>query len=413
MTVRLGMRGRLLMSAVLPAILMVLILELVFLNHYQDDLERSFEQRGQATVRQIGAAAEYAIFSGSRTTLNMLADGTRQGDSAIRSVLVLDRHGEVITRSGAPTRHALPLPDTLQTRTDGDVTLVQAPIQQVSLPLDDSDALWRGSGSGSGSMTTLGYIRVEISRDELTARKREMLQITLLVMLGGLVLASWLSLRIAGGVLASLNAAHAALRRQKEYAELLARTDALTGLANRRAFDEAAELEVQRAVRYASPLVLVMTDLDHFKAINDAHGHHVGDKVLQHFAQVLADSVRTIDIVGRWGGEEFVILMPGTELDEAVQAAERMRQAVLQAPPPLDDPMYAYTASFGVAAFSLELPTMVSLLGRADAALYLAKKHGRNRVERSGSAVAPALTFTDARAQAPGDGRFPAQAPID
>ena len=411
MTFLLGMRGRLLMSAVLPAILMVLILELVFLNHYQDDLERSFEQRGLATVRQIGAAAEYAIFSGSRTTLNMLADGTRQGDPAIKSVLVLDRYGEVIARSGDLPRQDLPLTDALQTRTEGNVTLVQAPIQQVSLALDDSDDIWPGGRNNKASPT--GYIRVEISRDELVARKREMLQITLIVMLGGLVLASWLSLRIAGGVLASLDAAHAALRRQKDYAELLARTDALTGLANRRAFDEAAEQEAQRAKRYVTPLALVMADIDHFKAINDAHGHHIGDKVLQHFAQTLSASVRTIDLVGRWGGEEFVILMPGTELDEAVQAAERMRLAVIKAAPPLDDPGYAYTASFGVAAFSAETPTMASLFGRADTALYLAKKNGRNRVEREDAAVPPALTFRDASARAPDGGRSPAKAPTD
>lgn len=411
MTFLLGMRGRLLMSAVLPAILMVLILELVFLNHYQDDLERSFEQRGLAIVRQIGAAAEYAIFSGSRTALNMLADGTRQGDPAIKSVLVLDRYGEVIARSGELPRHELPLTDALQTRTEGDVTLVQAPIQQVSLPLDDGDAVWQGGRHGSTATT--GYIRVAISRDELAARKREMLQITLIIMLGGLVLASWLSLRIAGGVLASLDAAHAALRRQKDYAELLARTDVLTGLANRRAFDEAAEQEAQRAKRYVTPLSLVMADIDHFKAINDAHGHHVGDKVLQHFAQVLSDSVRAIDRVGRWGGEEFVILMPGTELDEAVQAAERMRLAVIKAAPPLDDPGNAYTASFGVAAFSTETPTMASLFGRADTALYLAKKHGRNRVERGDGAVPPVLTFRDASARVPDGGRSPAKAPTD
>ena len=406
----LGMRGRLLMSAVLPAILMVLILELVFLNRYQADLERSFEQRGLATVRQIGAAAEYAIFSGSSTTLSMLADGTRQGDPAIKSVVVLDRFGEVIARSGQLPQQDLPLTNTLQTRNYGDVTLVQAPIQQVSLPLDDGDAVWQGGRRGSTATT--GYIRVEISRDELVVRKSEMLQITLIIMLGGLVLASWLSLRIAGGVLASLDTAHAALRRQKDYAELLARTDALTGLANRRAFDEAAEQEAQRAKRYVTPLALVMADIDYFKAINDAHGHHVGDKVLQHFAQILTDSVRTIDLVGRWGGEEFVILMPGTELEEAVQAAERMRLAVINTAPPLDDPAYAYTASFGVAAFSTETPTVASLFGRADTALYLAKKLGRNRVEYAG-AVPPALTFTDVRVPVPDGGRFPAKAPTD
>lgn len=377
---RLGMRGRLLMSAVLPSILMVLILEVVFLNHYQDDLERSFEERGMATVRQIGAAAEYAIFSGSRETLNMLADGTRQSDSAINSVSVLDRYGQVIVRSGELPRQPMPLADTLQIRRGDGVTTVQSPIQQAAMILNGDSDLWRGSNRDNKQAVT-GYILVEISRAELMARQREMLQITLVIMVGGLLLASWLSLRIAGGVLASLDAAHTALRRQKEYAELLARTDALTGLANRRAFDEAAEQEVQRARRYNTPLALVMADLDHFKAINDRHGHHVGDQVLQHFAHILSASVRNLDLVGRWGGEEFAILMPGTDLEEAVQAAERMRQAVLTAAPPLDDRECAYTASFGVAAFRADTPTIISLLGRADTALYRAKDNGRNRVE--------------------------------
>jgi len=104
--------------------------------------------------------------------------------------------------------------------------------------------------------------------------------------------------------------------------------------------------------------------------------------VLQHFAHILSASVRNLDLVGRWGGEEFAILMPGTDLEEAVQAAERMRQAVMKTAPPLDDHACAYTASFGVAAFRADTPTMVSLLGRADAALYHAKGSGRNRVER-------------------------------
>ncbi|MEW6513779.1 MAG: diguanylate cyclase [Pseudomonadota bacterium] len=378
---QLGMRGRLLMSAVLPAILMVLMLELVFLNHYQDDLERSFQERGMATVRQIGAAAEYAIFSGSRETLLMLAESTRQGDPAINSVSVLDRHGHVLVRSGELPRQSLPLSDSLQIHKADGVTTVQTPIQQASLVLNGDSEVWRGSSKDARASVT-GYILVEISRAELAARQREMMQITLVIMLGGLLLASWLSLRIAGGVLASLDAAHTALRRQKEYAELLARTDALTGLANRRAFDEAAEQEVQRARRYNTPLALVMADLDHFKAINDRHGHHVGDQVLQHFAHILSASVRNLDLVGRWGGEEFAILMPGTDLEEAAQAAERMRQAVLAAAPPLDDRECAYTASFGVAAFRAETPTMISLLGRADTALYQAKKNGRNRVEQ-------------------------------
>ncbi len=317
---QLGMRGRLLLSAVLPAILMMLILELVFLNHYQDDLERSFEERGLAIVRQIGSAAEYALFSGSREALDMLAEGARRSDPAINSVSVLGRNGNLIVCAGVPPQHPLSPKDILQVRKMDDVTSVMVPIHQASLMLNADNESWR-TGSQETREPVTGYILVEISRAELAARQSEMLKIMLTIMVGGLLLASWLSLRLAGGVLSSLDSAHMALRRQKEYAELLARTDALTGLANRRAFDEVAEQEVKRALRYNTPLVLIMTDLDHFKAINDRHGHHVGDQVLQHFARILSASVRNIDLVGRWGGEEFAVLMPGTDLEEATRLA--------------------------------------------------------------------------------------------
>lgn len=374
----LGMRGRLLMGAVLPAVFMVTLLEMAFLGRYQADLERSLQERGLAIARQVGAAAEYALFSGSNDTLRMLADGTRQGDPAIVSVSVLDHRGQPLVHSGRPTQQTAPLAATLQVINAENVTTVQAPIQQAALPLDGSLAAFDHATQAPPRVT--GYIVVEISRDELAARKREMLQITLIIMLGGLLLASWLSLRIAGGVLASLDAAQMALRRQMETAELLARTDVLTGLANRRAFDEAAQLEIQRAQRYATPLALVMTDLDFFKAINDKYGHHVGDLVLRNFARILSESVRNVDLVGRWGGEEFAILMPDTDLAEAVRAAERMRVAVADAPL-IEGLDVGYTASFGVAAFRQATPTMDSLLGRADAALYGAKNKGRNRVE--------------------------------
>lgn len=378
---QLGMRGRLLMSAVLPAILMVMILELVFLNRYQDAMERSFEERGIAIARQIGAAAEYAIFTGSREALQVLAEGSRQIDSAIISVGIMDQRGHPVVLSGGQPRHVLPFVNAVQIRSGVEVTSLQLPIRPVVLLPAERNDPWNVRGQEAQSAPT-GFIQLELARAELQERQREVLWISLTVMLCGMLLASWLSWRIAGGVLASLDAAHTALRRQKEYAELLARTDALTGLANRRAFDEAAEQEVQRARRYNTPLALVMADLDHFKLINDRHGHYVGDQVLQHFAHILSASVRNLDLVGRWGGEEFAILMPGTDLEEAVQAAERMRQAVMKAAPPLDDHACAYTASFGVAAFRADTPTMVSLLGRADAALYHAKGSGRNRVER-------------------------------
>lgn len=376
---RCGFRGRLLCGAVLPALVMAALLEVVFLNRYQADLELVFLERGHAIARQIGAAAEYALFSGSHETLGMLADGTRQGDPAIVSVSVLDPAGRPLVRSGRPPQQTMPLTDTLQVLNGDQVTTVQLPILPAVLPLDGSLSAVAAAARTSRPRIT-GYIVVELSREELSARKREMLRITLAIMLGGLLLASWLSLRISAGILASLDAAAQALRRQKESAEMQARTDALTGLANRRAFDEAVQREIQRAQRYATPLALVMVDLDYFKAINDKYGHHIGDLALQNCARILSASVRNIDLVGRWGGEEFSILMPGTDLEEAVQAAERMRGAIADAPL-IDGLDRGYTASCGVAAFRQESPTLFSLFGRADAALYAAKNGGRNRVE--------------------------------
>lgn len=375
----LSFRSRLFLGAILPALMMVSLLEWVFISRYQADIERAFLDRGRAMARQIGPAAEYALFSGSTETLRALADATRTSDTRILAVSVLGSGGEVLAHSGLPLRTNLPLDDRLRVVDDAERTIVIAPILRSSLPASGDTDLW-GDASGKRGQVS-GYVVVEISRDELALRQREMLQITIAILLGGLVLAGWLSFRIAGSVLRQLDTASCELRRQKEVAEALARTDALTGLANRRAFDEAAAQELERAKRYATPLTLIMTDLDHFKSINDSHGHHVGDLVLQNFAATLTRSVRGVDLVGRWGGEEFVILMPGTTLDEALQAAERMRLAVASTPTRYEDRSCGYTASFGVAAFKPESPTLDSLLGRADAALYRAKDTGRNRVE--------------------------------
>lgn len=369
-------RLRLLLGSVLPALIMVLLLGVVFYDRYQDDLESLFQERGLSVAHQIGAAAEYALFSGSHEALERLADAARQSDPTIASVSVLDASGRQVAHSGESPRYRMPLLDTPQAYKGEHLSAVQIPVFQAYLPLQDelSDHL-------VGERKIVGHVAVEIVHTALENRKREMLEITFIILLGGFLLASWLSFHIADGVLKTLDAAQTALRRQMETAELLARTDALTGLANRRAFDETAQMEIQRAQRYGTPLTLILADLDHFKAINDCYGHDAGDRVLQEFAHILVSSVRTVDLVGRWGGEEFAILMPGTDLQEAMQAAERMRRQVEQAEIQFATCSCRFTASFGVAAFLSDMPTLDSLLGRADLALYRAKRHGRNRVE--------------------------------
>ncbi|MEW6163898.1 MAG: diguanylate cyclase [Pseudomonadota bacterium] len=375
MSRRPGFRGRLLLGAVLPALVMSLLLEAVFLGRYRAELETAFHERAKAVVRQMTPSVDYALFVGNREALAVLAEATLKSDGQILSVGVLDANGTEIVRAGVRPARLPPLASNLQLSDTPGSTTVAAPVMPATLPVD-------GEGFGAAMpLAPTGYVVLEISRAELAARQREMLLLTLAIVLGGLLLGGWVSLRIAGRVLTRLDAASAELQRQKEVAETLARTDALTGLPNRRAFDETAQREIRRAQRYGTPLALAMTDLDHFKVVNDQHGHHVGDRVLVNFAHMLAAVVREVDLVGRWGGEEFVILMPAADLDEAVRAAERMRAAVATMPAPCGDIPCAITASFGVAVLGPDEPTLDALLHRADTALYRAKEAGRNRVE--------------------------------
>ena len=162
----------------------------------------------------------------------------------------------------------------------------------------------------------------------------------------------------------------------------LATMDDLTGTLNRRAFFAAAEQEMERAVRYGNAVSVVMFDLDHFKQVNDSHGHAVGDQALREAATALRASLRDVDILGRLGGEEFAALLPETPLAGAVEVAERLRHAVSAIRIPLDGdhPPLTLTASLGVAERLTEEITVDKVLARADLALYRAKADGRNRV---------------------------------
>jgi len=163
--------------------------------------------------------------------------------------------------------------------------------------------------------------------------------------------------------------------------EAQARTDALTGLANRRHFLERAEVELARAQRYGGPLSVFMLDLDHFKRINDTHGHKVGDRVLCRLAQIFATTLREIDLPGRMGGEEFAVLLPETDAESARSVAERLRATIAEAKVVLDQGLpIDFTASIGVATTLGPDGNIDMLLSKADKALYEAKSQGRNKV---------------------------------
>ncbi|MFQ5407964.1 MAG: GGDEF domain-containing protein, partial [Anaerolineales bacterium] len=169
----------------------------------------------------------------------------------------------------------------------------------------------------------------------------------------------------------------------------LARVDSLTGLINRRHSFEIAEQEFQRARRYKRPLAVIMLDLDHFKRVNDTHGHAVGDEVLQAVAQRCRQNLREIDTLGRYGGEEFLVVMPEVELAHARQAAERLRSCVAGAPLETEIGPVALTISLGVAVLTAAHADLPPLVKAADAALYAAKEGGRNRVVVAGEGSTP------------------------
>lgn len=156
--------------------------------------------------------------------------------------------------------------------------------------------------------------------------------------------------------------------------------DALTGLYNRRGLLERLVEELARARRYASPLSLLMVDIDHFKRINDTHGHATGDMAISHVARILVRGRRISDIVARYGGEELVVLLPHTTVPGALSVAERLRTQIQSTPYRTLDGQDLLTVSIGVAEFEPSMRDPSDLLQAADRALYASKRSGRNRV---------------------------------
>ncbi len=170
-------------------------------------------------------------------------------------------------------------------------------------------------------------------------------------------------------------------KRKQSRLEDMATTDSLTGLLNRQAFMQRADKEYVRTKKYSRPLSAVMIDVDHFKSINDQYGHSVGDEVLRAMSKICQLSLRGSDVLGRIGGEEFVLLLPDTPEASAIYVAERMREHLVMTPIDIDGMKLKITASFGVATMRENDINFTSLLERADVAMYDAKHGGRNQVK--------------------------------
>jgi diguanylate cyclase (GGDEF)-like protein len=192
-------------------------------------------------------------------------------------------------------------------------------------------------------------------------------------------------------VLLEMLAAHVAIALENTclFAEvqLLAITDPLTNLYNRRGLAELGHREIDRSRRFERPLSAVMLDIDHFKSVNDTYGHSIGDQILVGLADICREIVREVDLVVRYGGEEFLILLPEADLRAAFQVADRLRRNVETTSIRTDLGALAITISLGVVSLDSDMDDLEALIERADLALYAAKQEGRNRVIANGKMI--------------------------
>ena len=428
-----GIRARLWLATAMPAMLVTALLVIGVASLYGDRMADALRDRGIASARQLGSSAEFMLFAGDREGLIRQAEAAMRSDPQLRGVVIYDAQGQMKAAVGHVIEQVPRLEGSPQVQLGRNLVVVQ-PIHPLSVPVDDPYApTSSAAGSDAGqSGRLLGYAVLEMSLQTLEQQRHEMQIWSLVTAVGGLLfagaLASLLASRVTSqisrinrvveqvgqgqldarvdvapnGVLHPLavginsmvariattqeelqqQIAHATqeLRYQKDAAEQAARTDSLTGVASRRAFSEAAEAEMQRALRYRTELSLLMMDLDHFKAVNDTHGHVTGDAVLVSFAQTVLQQVRKVDLVARLGGEEFVVLLPNISAEHATALAERIRQAVADSHLQVDGKPLHFSVSIGVAQFDPRELTLTGWLARADTALYRAKAQGRNCV---------------------------------
>jgi diguanylate cyclase (GGDEF)-like protein len=212
------------------------------------------------------------------------------------------------------------------------------------------------------------------------------------ILLGSVAFEEMLSLRFAAGFAAQLAPVllvayittmfSADIRYGLQQAKLLSETDELTGLFNTRGFAIAANRLFGQALRYSRPASMLMVDSDNLKAVNDQHGHDAGNRLLRQVANAMQAELRATDVPARYGGDEFIVLLPETPPKGAVDVAERIRAAISARPLAVDGHSVAATVSIGVACYPEDGRTLDMLASRADRALYQAKEDGRNRVVR-------------------------------
>lgn len=429
---------RILFIALVPVWAIMILLTVLIVVVGITEIDGALKARGALITRHLAPACEYGVFSGNREVLQSMAQAIMKEDDS-QAVIITDTERRILAISGKPdvltAEHQHAAMEGRISKGKGSL-IFGAPIYQGNTEGDAFDLFDSTTKEKAEKAKLLGYVYLELSTASSQHSKNLFAIVSLLIGIVGTAFASVLALRMSndltrplsrlidgvhrmaqgdfstrivansGGEIQELedgfnNMASEIQRSHDEMLEInanlekmvgertrqlelknqdleyLSNTDRLTGLYNRFKLETILEEEHLRSQRYGSDFALTIIDVDKFKSVNDTYGHQVGDQVLISIGKILQKNVRSSDAVGRWGGEEFIVIFRETTAEDAIAVAEELRAAIEAFE---FDVVGKRTASFGVAAY--HHPDNISeMIRRADNALYVAKHHGRNRVE--------------------------------
>ncbi|HQT00747.1 MAG: GGDEF domain-containing protein [Hydrogenophilales bacterium 16-64-46] len=426
MAYALGIRGRVIGLALVPVAIIGVLLLFQLIAGKIDDLDRALRSRAVAIARQLAPAAEYGVASGNIGVLQTLLEKAAI-EPDIRGVAVFADTGEWLAQVGLgswanPRRDGLPA-DHIHEIEFADRLVYYAPITRTEVAVDDYQA---EAGATTDARTRLiGWVGLDVSRDATVKSQRDAILKSLAILLAGMIASLYLAWRIGrqitrpilalthtvsrigeghldervaqtgqaelGRLQHGINhmAAHlqaAQDQMQEKIDQATARLvyqashDALTGLINRREFEQRLERLLQTAVQQGREHALCYMDLDQFKVINDSCGHAAGDELLRQLALLLKANLRERDTLARLGGDEFALLLENCILEDAIQVADLFRAEVQRFRFKWGDRIFAVGISVGMVAITRDSGTAANLLSAADAACYVAKDRGRNQI---------------------------------
>ncbi|MHB1186655.1 EAL domain-containing protein [Thiobacillus sp.] len=427
-SISLGIRGRVIGLAMVPVAIIGVLLLFQLISGKIDDLDQSLRTRAAAITRQLAPAAEYGVVSGNIAVLQTLLDKAAI-EPDIRGVAIFSDTGERLAQVGPgawtePAQGTLPA-DRIHQIEYTDRLVYYAPITRTEVAVDDYDAVDQHITPSGTRTHLLGWVGLDVSRSATFQSQHDAILRSLAILLAGLSVSLFLAWRIGRRIIQPILALTHTVSRigeghldervtqtgeaelgvlqrgvnhmaahlqtmqdqmQEKIDQATARLvyqashDTLTGLINRREFEQRLERLLLSALQQGREHALCYMDLDQFKVINDTCGHAAGDELLRQLALLLKGNLRERDTLARLGGDEFALLLENCSTPDALEVADTFRAEVQRFRFKWEDRIFAVGMSVGMVAINRDSGTAASLLSAADAACYVAKDRGRNQI---------------------------------